>query len=61
MHPIYSTAEVDISIKTFELNLGVKFVRDLLGILNYLQADFNDQDELYFEKALVLAKPVSLA
>ena len=60
LHPVLSTAEVDISIKTFELQIGVKFVRDLLRILNSLQTELNDSDELYFEKALLASKPLTL-
>jgi hypothetical protein len=56
IHPVMSTAELDIVIKTFELRVGVKFVRDLLRIVNSLQADMNDSDELFFEKSLITSK-----
>ena len=56
IHPVMSTAELDIVIKTFELRVGVKFVRDLLRIVNSLQADLNDSDELFFEKSLLTSK-----
>ena len=55
-----STAELDIVIKTFELRVGVKFVRDLLRIVNSLQADLNDSDELFFEKSLLASKSSTL-
>ena len=57
IHPVMSTAELDIVIKTFELCVGIKFVRDLLRIMNSLQADLSDSDELYFEKSLLASKP----
>jgi hypothetical protein len=56
IHPVMSTAELDIVIKTFELRVGVQFVRDLLRIMNSLQADLNDSDELFFEKSLLSSK-----
>ena len=53
MHPTLPTAEIDIVIKTFEMHLGIKFVGDLLRILNSVQADLSDSDESYFERAIL--------
>jgi len=60
MHPTLPTAEIDIVIKTFEMHLGIKFVGDLLRILNSVQANLSDSDESYFERAILQAKPLTL-
>lgn len=56
LHPIHPTAEVDIVIKTFEIQIGIAFVESLLRITNSLQSQFDTSDAQYFSEVLTINK-----
>jgi len=56
LHPTLPTAEVDIVIKTFEVQLGIAFVESLLRITNSLQSQFDTSDAQYFSEILTINK-----
>ena len=59
MHPIFSTAEVAIVIKNFELHFGIRFVDNLLRIMNSVLQSLDTSDQKKFLESFS-KKPSSL-
>jgi len=47
-------------IKTFEVQLGIRFVGDLLRIVNNIQGELDEGDEGFIENQILLGKKMTL-